>query len=156
MTLCGRVRLEVTGGRNWMQPGSQALAWFLSAPFTHTYNVNCEQKAEQNGKSSLVRKAFINLKLKAWILKLPLFRKGNFAPHNMKNNLRTCQESGSGIHARLKCFCYWSLCSQCYGSCLLRVRLLLLMRRCGGAAVSEMVVVHAGSLGVCLLAMTAG
>lgn len=34
--------------------------------------------------------------------------------------------------------------------------LLLLRRGCGDAAVSEMVVVHAGSLGVCLLTMTSG
>lgn len=50
MTLCGRVRLEVTGGGNLRQPGIQAVAWFLPAPFSHIYNASYEQKAEQNEK----------------------------------------------------------------------------------------------------------
>lgn len=38
--------MEEIGG-----PGIPAVAWFLPALFTHIYNVDCEQKAEQSGES---------------------------------------------------------------------------------------------------------
>lgn len=71
MTLCGRVRLEVTGGGNWRPRHSGCSMGFACSFYPHLQCELCAKGRTKWEKCNLVRKAFINLKLKAWILKIP-------------------------------------------------------------------------------------